>query len=141
MTKKEFEQKCAILAQTPQSRWFDLRFQTFVNMMNNSGIGMLNISYILPLAQMLNFVGHVFKIENQYYFLLANKQGNVYECFNVEKMDFDNLPNIIASSVLLSSDDDRDRAAFLPILMMASQIKSKGDLKRILDTQFERAIR
>lgn len=132
MTTKEFEQKCFFLSQTPQTRWFDLRFKAFATMMNNARIGALDISYVFPMAKLKNIGGYVYKIESNYYFLLFYKVGITYEFFNVETMDFDvRFDHVASSNVLLSSDDSSTVYTLLPPLMAngmtRSQLKSKLD--------------
>lgn len=137
MTIRELEKKCAILAQTPQVRWFDLRFKAFVTMINNSDLGMLVLDDLFPIAKAINFVGFCIKVENDYYFLLASKTGMTYECFNVENMDFNSpYDNILSSRIILSSDDDSNRATFLPFLMKGM---NRSELKTKLDNLFSTA--
>lgn len=140
MTKREFEHKCSIMASTPQSRWFELRMRALETMLNNNRIPRLDISYVFAVAPMIGFVGNVFKIEDQYYFFLAAKEGNTIQCFNVETMDFSRLNNILASSIVLGSDDDADRITFLPLLMTFGGLKTRSELKARLDSLFKRAI-
>ena len=71
MTVQDLERRCAILTQTPQIRWFDLRFNAFITMINNSDLGMLVLDYLFPIAKIANFVGFCIKVEDEYYFLLA----------------------------------------------------------------------
>lgn len=136
MTKREFEQKCSIMASTPQTRWFELRMRSLETMLNNNRIPRLDISHIFPIAPMVGFVGNIFKIENQYYFFLVIKEGNTIQCFNLETMDFSRLDNILASTIVLSSDDDADRRTFLPVLMTFCGLKTRSELKIKLDSLF-----
>lgn len=137
MTIKEFEKKCAILAHTPQERWFDLRFKAFVTMLKNSDLKSLSIDDLFPLAKQYNFVGFCIKVEHTYYFLLANKIGMTTHCFNLETMDFNkDYDFILSSRIILSSDDDSDRSTFLPHLMM--NMARRSDLKSKIDILFSR---
>lgn len=135
MTVKEIEQKCNLLAQTPQSRWFDLRYMAYFNMIRNSDLKMVNLSSILPNAEMANFVGFCTKVEGSYYFFLSYKRNNTFEFFNVETMSFDDgLDFILSSRILLSSDDDVvSRQTFLPALMSNM---TKAEFKTRLDRLF-----
>ena len=139
MTKQEFEQKCSIMASTPQARWFDLRFRALETMLNNAQVPRLDIAYVFPTAKMIGFSGNIFKLSGQYYFLLYAKQGNVIECFNIEVVDFASLDNILASGIILSSDDSSDRQTFLPILMTIAGYKTRSSLKMKLDLLFQSA--
>jgi hypothetical protein len=134
------ENKCALLAQTPQSRWFDLRFKAFVSMVNGLDTPCIDIASIFPIAPMIKMVGYCFKYEGKYYFLIAFKEGIVYECFNVETLSFHkDYSNIVSSNIILSSDDDSDRLHFLPILMSRSNIEY-GTLKTKIETIFATAV-
>lgn len=139
MTKREFEQKCALLASQPEARWFDLRFKAFVTMINNANLNMLDLSYIFPTARLQNLAGCIFQIEGTYYFLIMMKQGNVYEFFNVETVEFGTLDHILASRILLSSDDSQDRVTVIPLLMHANGFNTRSSLKERIDYQFNRA--
>ncbi len=106
-------------------------------MINNSDLEMLEIGCLFPIAKEISFVGLCIKVENVYYFLLANKTGMTYECFNVETLDFDSPYNYVLSSrIILSSDDDSDRATFLPFLIMKM---TRSELKTKLDILFSTA--
>ena len=136
MTVRELERKCAILAQTPQIRWFELRFKAFITMINNSEHKALNIDHIYPSAKLINFTGFCIKVENVYYFLFAYKHGVIYECFNVEALDLNSqYDNFILSHIILSSDDDPGRASFLRCLMSMTPM-NKRELKSTLDNLF-----
>ena len=136
MTRREFEQKCALLANQPQVRWFDLRFKAFLTMMNNAEVDMLDLSHIFPTAKLQNVAGFVFKIEDAYYFLVTFKQGNVYEFFNVETIEFGVLNNILATKILLSSDDSQDRLTVIPLLMHFNGFKTRSELKEHIGSLF-----
>lgn len=140
MTRREFEQKCALLANQPQVRWFDLRFKAFLTMMNNAEIDMLDLTHIFPTARLQNFAGLVFKIEAAYYFFVPLKQGNVYKFFNVETIEFGTLNNILATKILLSSDDSQDRLTVIPLLMHIGGFKTRSELKERIDSLFNIAI-
>lgn len=140
MTRREFEQKCALLANQPQVRWFDLRFKAFLTMMNNAEVDMLDLSHIFPTAKMQNVAGFVFKIEDAYYFLVTLKQGIVYEFFNVETIEFGTLNNVLATKILLSSDDSQDRFTVIPLLMHLNGFKTRSELKERIDSLFNIAI-
>lgn len=135
MTNKELEQKCYLLAQTPQSRWFDLRYMAFFTMIQNSNLKMVNLTSILPDAARANFVGFCTKVESQYYFFLSYKINGNFEFFNVETMDFNNgLDFILSSRIVLSSDDDpTSRQTFLAALMSNM---TKAEFKTKLDRLF-----
>lgn len=141
MTIAEFERKCAILAQTPESRWFELRFRALETLLNNERVPRVDINYLFPGCQFYNFVGYVFKIESKIYFFLVYKDGNVIECFNLETMDtplLNSLSNTISSHIILSSDDGASRKTFLPLLMMLSH-KEKAELKTQINRLFANA--
>ena len=139
MTIKEFERKCALLANQPEARWFDLRFKAFVTMINNAGFDMLDLHYIFPTAQLQNLAGCIFKIEDTYYFLIMMKQGNVYEFFNVETIEFGTLNHTLASSIILSSDDSPNRLTVIPLLMHSNGFNTRSALKERIDNLFIRA--
>lgn len=136
MTKQEFEQKCSIMASTPQPRWFDLRLRALETMLNNALVPRLDITHLFPSAQYNGFFGYVFKLDGQYYFWLYYKQGNVIECFNIEVISFSMTDNILSSGIILSSDDDSDRRTFLPLLMSHSGFSTRSSLKMKLDLFF-----
>lgn len=136
MTVREFENKCAVLAQTPQERWFDLRFKALVTMIKNSDLRTLNLDVIFPNAKQCNFIGFCIKVENNYYFLLAYRIGTITEFFNVETVNFVVNPYILSSGIILSSDDDSDRKTFLPFLMLKNM--TKPELKTKLDVLFSK---
>lgn len=134
MTKNEFEQKCSLLARTPQTRWFDLRFKAFATMIDNASITVKSIK-LLGIPTIFGFDGFIFKIENQYFFFLFYAKGTTVECFNVETPSFA-YSSILASSIILSSDDDSDRKTFLPLLLAATPYSSPSKLKQRLDEIF-----
>lgn len=135
------EIKCAILAQTPQSRWFDLRFKSFVALVNGLNVALLDINSIFPIARQCNIIGYCFNYEEKYYFLMAFKNGMIYECFNVETINFSSqYSHILSSHIVLSSDDDVNRNTFLPFLLSLSSM-SRTDLKVKLDNLFASPLR
>lgn len=138
MTVREFEYKCAILAQAPQERWFDLRFKAFVIMIKNSDLRTLDFSYMFPTAKQFNINGFCIKVENNYYFLIAYQIGTILEFFNVETVNFVDNPYILSSRIILSSDDDSDRKTFLPSLMLKNMTNTKTELKTKLDVLFSK---
>jgi len=136
MTVREFENKCAILAQTPQERWFDLRLKAFVTMIQNFDFRILNIADLFPVAKVLNLGVYCIKVENRYYFFIPNRTGETTNFFNVEFMDFSNpYDYILSSHIILSSDDDSNRVTFLPSLMMKM---TRSELKTKLDVLFSK---
>ena len=137
MTIREFENKCAILAQTPQERWYDLRFKAFAIMIYNSDIKLLDISDLFPgITKLLGLIVACIKVENKYYFWITIRTGTTTQCFNVETIDFVDNPNILSSGIILSSDDDSDRKTFMPILMLKNM--TKPALKTKLDVLFSK---
>lgn len=134
MTVREFENKCAFLAQTPQTRWFDLRLKAFLSMIKNTNLSIRDLSSLFPIAKLANLIVNCIKVENKYYFLIINQNGQITECFNVETINFVENLFILSSSIILSSDDDSDRTTFMPLLMMKNMTKS--DLKIKLDMLF-----
>lgn len=136
MTVSEFENKCAFLAQTPQERWFDLRFKAFVTMIRNSDLKTLDLHVLFPTAKQFNINGFCIKVESKYYFVLAYQTGTITEFFNVETINFVDNPYILSSGIILSSDDDSDRKTFMPILMLKNM--TKPVLKTKLDVLFSK---
>ncbi len=134
MTVREFENKCAFLAQTPQTRWFDLRLKAFLSMIKNTNLSIRDLGSLFPIAKQANLIVNCIKVENKYYFLIINQNGQITECFNVETINFVENLFILSSSIILSSDDDSDRTTFMPLLMMKNMTKS--DLKIKLDMLF-----
>ena len=83
MTVREFENKCAFLAQTPQTRWFDLRLKAFLSMIKNTNLSIRDLGSLFPIAKQANLIVNCIKVENKYYFLIINQNGQITECFNV----------------------------------------------------------
>lgn len=108
-------------------------------MINNAGFDMLDLHYIFPTAQLQNLAGCIFKIEDTYYFLIMMKQGNVYEFFNVETIEFGTLNHTLASSIILSSDDSPNRLTVIPLLMHSNGFNTRSALKERIDNLFIRA--
>ena len=100
---------------------------------------MLDLHYIFPTAQLQNLAGCIFKIEDTYYFLIMMKQGNVYEFFNVETIEFGTLNHTLASSIILSSDDSPNRLTVIPLLMHSNGFNTRSALKERIDNLFIRA--
>lgn len=121
------EQKCNILKNTPQSRWFDLRYKAIFMQIRNMSVNAQSINAVFPLAGVLNFQGFFFQYDNEYYFLLICKIGNTIECFHLERTN-SNYQDILSSHIVLSSDDDPKEQTFLPLLCVASSITSTKDL-------------
>lgn len=137
MTVREFENKCAILAQTPQERWFDLRFKAFAIMTHNSDIRLRDISDLFPVVtKLLGLIVACIKVENKYYFWITIRTGTTTECFNVETINFVDNPYILSSHIILSSDDDSDRKTFMPLVMLNNM--TKPELKIKLDILFSK---
>lgn len=127
------EQKCEILKQTPQSRWFELRYKAVVMQLQNMAVKALPINAIFPLAGTLNMQGYFFQYDNEFYFLFVAKQGVVIDCFHLERTN-SNYPNILSSHIVLSSDDDPNEQTFLPLFCTVSGITNTKDLMRKCQT-------
>lgn len=133
------EQKCAILAQTPQSRWFDLRFKPIIQLLNNmmsSGEikGMANVPS--PVFNMLNIHVMAFKYSGKYYVLFIDKKDNVYDCFHLETLDsrYEQFSNTLAGNIILSSDDDPKQEVYIASLALTMGAKGNQDFIAKLKT-------
>lgn len=133
------ENKCAILAQTPQSRWYDLRFKPLIqllnNMMNNGEIkGTVNIPN--HVFNMLGISIYAFKYSDKYYLLFVDQKANVYNCFHLETPDvkYSQYSSILAGNIILSSDDDPKQEVYLGTLGLTIGAKSNQDLISKLKT-------
>ena len=74
------EQKCAVLANTPQSLWFDMRYKALAQLlMNMEDDGLITLKELPPIPQLslygLNFTIGVFKYDGEYYFIEVNPTG------------------------------------------------------------------
>ena len=107
------ETKCEILKQTPQTRWFDLRYKAIFMQLQNMGLGGLPIEAILPGASMANLLGYIFEYDNEYYFLFIYKVGGTIECFHLERTN-SHYGGLLTSHIVLSSDDDPQEDTWLP---------------------------
>lgn len=121
------EQKCEILKQTPQVRWFDLRLKAILMLFEEMGMTELNIATIFPMAERFNIEGCFFYYDNEFYFLLAEKIGNTVECFHLERTN-SSYGYMLSSHIVLSSDDDPRQETFLPSLCLISKIGSTKEL-------------
>ena len=115
------EQKCNILKQTPQSRWFDLRYKAIILQLQNMAVK------ALPLAGNLNMQGYFFQYDSEFYFLFVAKQGNIIDCFHLERSN-SKYQNMITAHIVLSSDDDPNEQTFLPMFCAISGITNTNDL-------------
>lgn len=121
------EQKCNILKQTPQSRWFDLRYKAVIMQLQNMAVKALPLNVIFPLAGNLNMQGHFFQYDSEFYFLFVAKQGNVIDCFHLERSNSE-FQNMLTAHIVLSSDDNPNEQSFLPMFCAVSGITNTKDL-------------
>lgn len=121
------ETKCEILKQTPQTRWFDLRYKAIFMQLQNMGLGGLPIEAILPGASMANLLGYIFEYDNEYYFLFICKVGGTIECFHLERTN-SHYGGLLTSHIVLSSDDDPHEDTWLPQLCLAHRIPNTTTL-------------
>lgn len=131
------EEKCALLAQTPQSRWFDLRFKPTVMMllnMNETGVISLKEMHA-PMFALLNYNIHVFKYDGEFYFLFIEQKGNVYECFHLERTN-SSWSHMLSSHIVISSDDDKHQETYVPSLALSMGITSNSEFISKLNSMF-----
>lgn len=121
------EHKCQILKQTPQERWFELRYKAVCMLLQNMGVKALPLSIIFPLSSTVNMQGYFFQHDGEYYFLFVAKQGNVIDCFHLERTN-SQFSGMLSSHIVLSSDDDAQESTFLPMFCVLSGISSTSDL-------------
>ena len=130
------EQKCNILKQTPQSRWFELRYKAVIMQLQNMAVKALPINVVFPLAGNINMQGDFFLYDSEFYFLFVAKQGDVIDCFHLERSN-SKYQNMLTAHIVLSSDDDPNEQSFLPMLCALSGIISTKDLMGKCQKLFE----
>ncbi len=133
------EQKCNALAYTPQSKWFDLRFKPFIQLLNNMmSKGEIKGIVTIPnhVFNMLHIQVMSFKYSEQYYLLFINQVGNVYESFHVETPDSNYMTysNTVKGEIILSSDDDPKQEIYINAFTMTLGVKSNQELVSKLKT-------
>ena len=133
----KLEEKCSLLAKTPQARWYDLRFKPTIQLlmnMNEDGIISLR-QFDVPLFKMLNIIIYAFKYDGEFYFLFINQIGKVTEFYHLERTNslYDHM---LSSHIVISSDDDPHQETYIPTVAMAMGFKSNSEfiskLKSIL---------
>ena len=71
----KLEEKCALLARTPQVRWYDLRYKPTIQMLlNMNEEGTISLRQMnVPVFQMMNIIVYAFKYDGEFYFLFINQ--------------------------------------------------------------------
>ena len=131
------EKKCAILGQTPQAQWFELRFKpTVMLLLNMNDSGEISLKEMhAPMFELMNIYTHVFKYDGEFYFLFIGKRGNVYECFHLEKAN-SSWSNILSSQIVISSDDDKHQETYVPSLALSMGVNSNSEFISKLNSMF-----
>ncbi len=133
----QLEEKCYLLAKSPQVRWYDLRFKPTVQLLSNmetdNTISMRQLD--LPLFKMMNLIIYVFKYDGEFYFLIINQVGRVTEFYHLERTN-SSYGNILSSHIVISSDDDPHQQTYVPIIAMNMGSKSNSDFISKLNSMF-----
>jgi hypothetical protein len=131
------EEKCALLAQTPQSRWYDLRFKPMALMLiNMTSDGIISPKELnSPMFALMNMNIHVFKYDGEFYFLFVEQKGTVTECFHLERTN-SLISHMISSHIVLSSDDDKHQETYVPTLSLTMGVTSNSEFISKLNSMF-----
>ena len=126
------EQKCAVLANTPQSLWFDMRYKALAQLlMNMEDDGLITLIELPPIPQLalygLNFTIGVFKYDGEYYFIINSLKGTILDNFHFERTN-SKYPSMLTSHIVLSSDDDPKQPTYLPMISLFLGAKSTKEL-------------
>lgn len=134
------EEKCALLAQTPQSRWYDLRFKpTVMMLLNMNETGEISLREMhAPVFERMNIHIHVFKYDGEFYFLFIEhkQEENIYECFHLERTNSSWGIDLVTSHIVISSDDDKHQETYVPSLAFSMGVNSNSEFISKLNSMF-----
>ncbi len=133
----KLEEKCALLARTPQVRWYDLRYKATIQMLlNMNEEGTISLRQMnVPVFQMMNIIVYAFKYDGEFYFLFINQIGTTTEFFHLERTN-SQISWALSGHMIISSDDDPNQEMYIPSVALCMGVKGNSEFISKLKSMF-----
>ena len=133
----KLEEKCALLARTPQVRWYDLRYKPTIQMLlNMNEEGTISLRQMnVPVFQLMNIIVYTFKYDGEFYFLFINQIGTKTEFFRLERTN-SQISWVLSGHMIISSDDDPKQEMYIPFVALFMGVKGNSEFISKLKSMF-----